>query len=89
MQFSDVEALDASEEEFPLLSSWSDAKETLLKKLQEEDIELSETALGRERLKLHQQLYVAYLQSMTEEDRAVSNLPAERTRVQLLRCTKW
>ena len=61
----------------PLPSScWSDDQDTLLKKLQEEDIELSETALGRERLKLHQQS-VAYLLSMTEEERAASNLPVE------------
>ena len=61
----------------PLPSScWSDDQDTLLRKLQEEDIELSETALGRERLKLHQQS-VAYLLSMTEEERAASNLPVE------------
>ena len=61
----------------PLPSScWSDDQDTLLKKLKEEDIELSETALGKERKKLHQQS-VAYLLSMTEEEKAASNLPFE------------
>ena len=57
-------------------SCWSDDQDTLLKKLQEEDIELSETALGKERKKSHQQS-VTYLLSMTEEEKAASNLPFE------------
>ena len=60
----------------PPSSCWSDDQETLLKKLKEEDIELSDTALGRERLKLQQQA-MSYLVSMTEEERAASNVPVE------------
>ena len=60
----------------PPSSCWSDDQDTLLKKLQEADIELSDTALSSERLKLQQQA-MAYLISTTEEERAASNLPVE------------
>jgi len=56
--------------------SWSDADETILKRLQEDDIKLIETALGRERLKLQQQS-LACLMNMSEEERVASNLPNE------------
>ena len=60
----------------PPPSSWSDAEETLMKKLKEDDIQLKETALGRARSKLQEQS-VAYFLSMTEEERIASNLPVE------------
>ena len=60
----------------PPPSSWSDAEETLMKKLKEDDIQLKETALGRARSKLQEQS-VAYFLSMSEEERIASNLPVE------------
>ena len=60
----------------PPPSSWSDAEETLMKKLKEDDIQLKETALGRARSKLQEQS-VAYFISMSEEERIASNLPVE------------
>ena len=50
-----LESLDRSEEEPPPHINWSGAQDTLLKKLEEEDIELSATALSRARSKLHEQ----------------------------------
>ena len=55
---------------------WSVEDETQLKKLREDNIKVIDTALGRERLKLQKQS-IAHLLNMTEEERVVSNLPAE------------
>ena len=60
----------------PPESTWSDAEETLLKKLKEDDIQLKETALGRAKSKLQEQS-VAYFLRMTEEERIAFNLPVE------------
>ena len=60
----------------PPPSSWSDAEETPLKELRDNNIKLIDAALGRERLNLQQQS-VAHLLNMTEEERLISNLPAE------------
>ena len=47
-----------------------------MEKLCEDSIKVIDTALGRERLKLQNQS-IAHLLNMTEEERVVSNLPAE------------
>ena len=47
-----------------------------MKKIEEEDIQLSVIALGRARSKLQEQSVASFL-SMTEEERIASNLPVE------------